>query len=75
MSNNEWTTSEVAKLKLMWCYALPSELEAAFPRHRFPSIKDMAHRQGFRKGNTRTDTMRKYRKIAAGHVMTFQFRT
>jgi len=74
MSNNEWTTAEVARLKRMWCYALPSELEAIFPRHPYSSIKDMAYRQGFRRGNTRTDTMRKYREIAARHVMTFQFR-
>ena len=73
MSHNQWTTREVAQLKLIYRDAIDGELIAAFPRHPLGSIKDMAKRQGLRKGNNRTDTMRKYRAIAAAHVPTFQF--
>jgi len=73
MSHNEWTTHEVARLKRAYRHALDIELIAEFPRHPLGSIKDMARRQGLRKGATRTDTMRKYRAIAAAHKPMFQF--
>ena len=73
MSYNPWTTHEVTRLKRIYRDALDSELVAAFPRHPIGSIANLARRLGLRKASTRTDTMRKYRAIAAAHRPTFQF--
>lgn len=63
-----WTTSELARLRLIYPVMTKAELAAAFPTHPIGSINSTAHALGLHKvfGN------RKWQQIAARWVPTFR---
>jgi hypothetical protein len=69
MIRNKWTAPEIKRLRELYPVMSKDDLIRAFPRHPWQSIKTM----GSACRSPKTFGNRRWREIAARHVMTFQF--